>query len=246
MDTSSTAPGPGHPVNDLGLATVDLRVSISDRIVELVSAAISEGKLQPGQRLIEANVAENFGVSRGPVREAFKTLASVGLITIRKNRGAVVAEPSPQEFEELLLLRSAIEGTAARIVAVTIRPDDVARLDRMIGEMGAAAEAGNVFALREIDWRFHEFTCELSGAKSLVEAWRGMQQKIRLHLHLNPQFSVNASGVVDNHRRYLAAIQSGDPAQAERTIRGLILSNGYKILRKEFPPAFADLRADTP
>ena len=244
MDTPSKTSGSAATGNELGLATVDLRVSISDRIVELISAAIGEGKLQPGQRLIEATVAENFGVSRGPVREAFKTLASVGLINIRKNRGAVVAEPSAQEFEELLLLRSAIEGTAARIVATSIRPEDVARLERMIQEMGAAAQAGNVFAFREIDWHFHEFICELSEAKSLVDAWRGMQQKIRLHLHLNPQFSVNAAGVVENHRRYLAAMSSGDPERAERTIRSLILSNGYKNLRKELPLAFADLRAD--
>lgn len=238
MDTSLTQ---RTDAAGLGLGAVDLRESISDRIVELISQAISEGRLKPGQRLIEANVADNFGVSRGPVREAFKTLASVGLITIRKNRGAVVTEPSPQEFEELILLRSAIEGTAARIASTTITPQDVAKLEHIIAEMSQAAEAANPFALREADWHFHEFVCELSGATSLADVWRGMQQKIRLHLHLNPQFSLNPSGVIDNHRRYLEALQSGDAGHAERTIRGLILTNGYKLLHKPLPTAFADL-----
>ncbi len=105
-----------------------LHAPLRDKVAEEIRAAILSGHFKPGDRLIEDRLAEEFGVSRNPIREAMRTLASEGLIEVTARRGAVVASLSPQEAEELLEVRATLEGANARLAS---RRRDPVVLDRL-------------------------------------------------------------------------------------------------------------------
>lgn len=109
---------------------------VADRLRE----AILRGRLKPGQRLEENEIADFLNVSRSPVREALRTLAAEGLIEVYPHRGAVVAEISPEELEEIYFLRGVLEGMAARLAAPKMDADQIAKLQAILEELNEATD----------------------------------------------------------------------------------------------------------
>jgi len=229
-------------VNFIPKAPQGLYQSLADKVAGQLSAAIANGELRPGERLIEEKLAEGFGVSRGPVREALKMLCSVGLVEIRPNRGTYVAHAKTQQFDELIVMRAMVEGLAARLATSRATPEARRELEDIVGRMEEMARKGRAFALRDVDWSFHERICVLSGSELLLEVWRAMRDKIRTQLHLNPKFAHNPKGVLANHRAYIKAVFDETPDDAERIVRAMILENGFTMLGKPLPPAFSRAR----
>ncbi|MCZ7573257.1 MAG: GntR family transcriptional regulator [Ardenticatenaceae bacterium] len=111
-----------------------------NRTIHLVVAnhlrqAIINGQLKPGQKLIQDEIAAEYGISRMPVREAFRTLAAEGYVTIYPHRGVIVTELSTAEIEEIFSIRILLEGWATRLAASSITADSLARLNDLISEM---------------------------------------------------------------------------------------------------------------
>src|ERR1700677_2474063 len=120
--TSVAEPIAARPADSVAVPADSRRLGalhspLRDKVAEQIRAAILSGHFKPGDRLIEDRLAEEFAVSRNPIREAMRTLASEGLIEVTARRGAVVASLSPQEAEELLEVRATLEGANARLAA---------------------------------------------------------------------------------------------------------------------------------
>jgi DNA-binding GntR family transcriptional regulator len=112
----------------------------SDQAYRLVRRAIVEGDFEPGSRLVEQRIGEMFGLSRTPVREALRALAAEGLVTIERNRGAVVATMSEDDIRDLYDLRARLESLAAERAAVRMTDEGIAELDSAIAEFDAGIE----------------------------------------------------------------------------------------------------------
>lgn len=196
----------------------------SDDAVRQLRSGIMDGVLLPGALLAEASVARQLGVSRVPVREALFALEREGLVEFSPTGRAYVKALAPHDFEELFLLRLALEPLAARLAAPRLR-DDVRELERNIE---ATARARSLKEVTHLDLDFHEIILEASGQKRLVRLWQSLRAELelwlsRLHRSHQAQTRATREATVEAHREVLACFQEQSPAAAERFMRQHIL-----------------------
>jgi DNA-binding GntR family transcriptional regulator len=128
---------------DQGEGVVDLTVgegALSDRVADELQRRILSGAIPVGSWLRHANIAEEFGISRTPVREALRVLGSRGVVTIAKNRGARVNGHSASEMRELGLVRAELEGFAAELAVDRINDEQLAQMMKALEEFAAAID----------------------------------------------------------------------------------------------------------
>jgi DNA-binding GntR family transcriptional regulator len=148
-----------------------LREEIREQLIE----DILSGRLPPGTRIVETKVAEDFGVSQSPVREALRDLELFGFVTSSPFRGTQVREISMEDLLETYLVRAALEGLAARLAAPAIDDATLARLEDSIATMRKAAASGNHRAQIDADFTFHQTIIKASGNHVLQHAWQAIR-----------------------------------------------------------------------
>jgi DNA-binding GntR family transcriptional regulator len=142
---------------------------LRNKVAEALREAIKEGVYRPGSPLGEVELAQRFGVSRGPVREALIQLEKECLVRSYPNRGCFVAELSEQEFEEIVWLRSILEPVAMEEARRRASKRQVAALQLMLHELDEIGRTGDLSAFQEKDFEFHHTIWELSGRRLLAE-----------------------------------------------------------------------------
>jgi DNA-binding GntR family transcriptional regulator len=187
---------------------VPLRQSVYEALVELIVA----GTLQPGQHLIESELARQLGVSRQPVREALHRLEAEGWIDLRPSQGAFVHVPTDNEVDQLLDARELLEGATARLAARAATPEAVAVLRATWQEGAEAAESGDVARTVAANNDFHAAVAELAGNSVLAELSEIVGRRVRWYyrqvaLARGPESSAE-------HAELVAAIEAGDEDQA--------------------------------
>ena len=205
-------------------ATTTDRNNRTDDAVRKLRSDIMEGVLPPGEQLAEAAVAERLGVSRVPAREALFALEREGLVEFSATGRAYVKALAPHDFEEVFLLRLALEPLAARLATPRLRRDGAA-LEKNIAETERAKSLKEVTRL---DLDFHEIILEVSGHKRLARLWQSLRAELELwlsRLHRSHQSLTKATRqeTVDAHRALLACFRTLQPAAAERLMRRHIL-----------------------
>ncbi len=146
------------------------RQGLWQQIAAKLRQDISRGRLAPGSKLVEDDIAERFGVSRGPVREALRDLGQSGLVVSVPHRGVFVGMPSDVDLEEIFILREAIEQAAARLALMRLLPDDIQRLRNLFDSMEAARQAGDSPTRKSFDLRFHREISVIAGSARLLRA----------------------------------------------------------------------------
>ena len=171
---SASAPLPDPPAGRrIGLEHAPLR----DKVAEEIRAAILSGQFKPGERLVEDRLAEEFGVSRNPIREAIRTLASEGLIEVTARRGAVVASLSSEEAEELLEVRATLEAANARLAARRRDPAVLELLQQILGRGDAAIEAGEAADLVALNDAFHTHLAQAGRNRVLADLMKTLRDR---------------------------------------------------------------------
>jgi DNA-binding GntR family transcriptional regulator len=153
--------GPIRPVE----RPAPLRQSVYEALVELVV----EGRLRPGQHLVETELARQLGVSRQPVREALHRLEAEGWVDLRPNQGAFVHVPTDEEVDQLLDVRELLEVETARLAAVAATDGHLARLRVICHEGEAAVEAGDTGRFVAVNTEFHAELARMAGNAVLAE-----------------------------------------------------------------------------
>jgi DNA-binding GntR family transcriptional regulator len=193
--------------------------TLADRAADLLRERILENDLPGGDRLVEARIAEQLGISRGPLREALKQLAAEGLVREVPRRGTFVATPTVEDVRDAYDLRVALEGKAARLV---IANGDAAALDalrRAAESIASAARAEDLRTLVRADYDFHETLCRASGNRRLLDSFVRNASVLRILLRLEEErFYGSFDEVTDQHRALLAAVEAGDAAKAEAEV----------------------------
>lgn len=218
-----------------GLDAVPVQRSLVEHVAERISAAICAGALRSGQRLVETRLAEQLGVSRGPVREALRILETEGLVQTSKGRGTFVIQPSADEVEQMVMMRAILEGLAARLVTATASPATLERMRALHAQIIAAARSEDFATWRELNWRFHEFLCEASGNQLLLESWKGMRNLVRVYLHQTRAYETDFQRIIAHHEAFMRALQSGDADEAEQLFRSVLLERGYHAIGRPVP-----------
>ncbi|QIL83027.1 phosphonate utilization associated transcriptional regulator [Diaphorobacter sp. HDW4A] len=188
-------------------------------VQEEIERLIMTGELPVGSRINESDMAARFNTSRGPVREALRSLEEAGLLRTEKNRGMFVREISFEEADEIYELREALEEVIGRRVSRAITPDGVARLKAMIDAMRVAAEAESLEQYAQLNLQFHDILLDTAGSKKLTETY----QRLIKELSLFRMRALDGGGglrvSVDEHNHIVDAIASGDADLAAKTMR---------------------------
>lgn len=139
------------------------RITTAGAIYDRLYADIVSLRMPPGMLLQEKRIADDFGVSRTPVREALLRLSEGGLIDIYPQSGTVVSRVPVSAIPEAVVVRKALEGTTVEAAALTASATDIARLDTIIARQRAHAATGNASSFHEEDEAFHEAITQISG-----------------------------------------------------------------------------------
>jgi DNA-binding GntR family transcriptional regulator len=190
----------------------------------LIRTAIFEGEFSPNQRLVEADLSEEFNASRSAVRSALQDLASQGLVERIQNRGARVRAVSLDEAIEITEVRMAVEGICAAKAAQLVTGDDIEALVEIRDGMGSAVDVGDVFTYSDLNQQLHRRVREMSRqgtAQDILERLRGQLVRHRFKLSLHPGRMTSS---LPEHLAVIDAICAGRPEAAEKAMRDHLTS----------------------
>ncbi|KUJ36267.1 GntR family transcriptional regulator [Streptomyces sp. NRRL F-5122] len=191
------------------------RVLLSDQVYTRVRGLIIGGDLKAGDRLVEAEIARDLGVSQAPVREAVKRLVHEGLADHVPRRGSFVADVSSQDADAARAVRVIIEEFAARAVAERCTATAMEGLSSQVRAMREAAAAGDIGRFRDADIGFHRALCEASGNPFLTRIWSLMEPSLRaLRVVSDPLFTGDWTQMADHHGVLLDMLESADADRA--------------------------------
>lgn len=209
--------------------------SLSATARQLVQEAIWSGGLPPGAHLVESQLAEQFQISRGPLREALRSLAAEGLVVLQPGRGAFVVDPTPEEMQDMIVLRAMLGGMAARYVTAGGDGALFDRMDETLTVMRAAADRNDDRAFFDQHWVFYEL---LYGAANrfLFRAWQSLHGLIDIYVRRLGRPYLPLHEILWFYERFVELFRAGDPDEAEAVVRSQSLLVGFQVLDRPIPP----------
>jgi DNA-binding GntR family transcriptional regulator len=193
--------------------TLAPRTSLREQIKDVILQRIVEGRLQPGSRIVETRVAQELGVSQGPVREALRDLEQLGCVVHEPGRGCSVRAISLEELLEAFPVRAALEALAARLAAERISKSELAELRQLLERMRRAARRGDAHEQSEANASFHATIVRAARNATLARQWQMLEPYSRTYLTVSRP-GIDLVHLSDRHLPILAALERGDPERA--------------------------------
>lgn len=187
---------------------VPVRRSLHDELVAGIREMILEGKFRPGNKIPERALCEHFGVSRTPLRELLKALASEGLVQLIPNRGAIVAMITEKEIDELFPILGALEALAGELVCKRAKEADLQALRALHEEMVEHFRRGAESVYRRLNRQFHQAMFDIAQNSALSELYQQLLGRIHLIRFLVDKTETDWQKAVEDHERIIAAIEA--------------------------------------
>lgn len=191
---------------------------------------ILEGEIGAGAKLTEAWLSQRLGVSRGPIREAFRMLEQAGLVRQEKNRGVFVREIPLEEALEIFDLRAAMDELIGRRLAETITPEQTKAARAIVEKMDLAARAGDADAYHLLNLQFHDALVEFAGNRKLAGMYRKLVKELALYRRRNLRDQAMLPHSAAEHRAILKAIASGNAEQAGAAMYDHVIESKQRAL----------------
>jgi DNA-binding GntR family transcriptional regulator len=202
--------------------------SLHGRVIEELRLAILSRRLKPGERLVEERLADEFGVSRNPVREAIRVLASEGLVEVTARRGASVISMSDEEARETIEVRALLEGQNARLAARQRDADVLKRIEAVLGQGTKAVAAKRYHLLTSLNQRFHEELAAAGRNRVLGDLLKRLRE--RTAMLFSPTDPVHQARNWEEHAGILRAIIDGDERAAAARATEHVMRAGADFL----------------
>lgn len=220
--------------------------SLTSAVQAEIERLILGGTLAPGAKLTEAMLADRLGVSRGPIREAFRILEEAGLVKLEKNRGVFVRSIPLAEAMEIYDLRAMVDESAGRQLAERITPEQLKVLRSMVEQMERLVKEGHNTSASDpyhlLNLAFHDRIVEFVGNRKLIDLYRRLVKELSLFRRVNLADGQQIPVSVQEHRAILKAIAAGDADGAGRALRAHVLESKQRTLNNPASPALADGR----
>lgn len=195
------------------------RTNLADEIATNLRELIISGELTPGTRIIEAEVASQLGVSRGPLREALRILETEGLLESIPGRGSFVIQTSKRDIQELYSLRCILEEEAMRLAIDNGTKDDFDRLQKTVESMLKAAEEQRQREVREFDYQFHSQIWEIADHILLRNVLESITIQVRMYLAVQTQLYEDLPDGVFDHQLILQALRNREKDTAVQLLK---------------------------
>ena len=233
-NAGTAAPSAGRGADAIALVQSS---SLPALVQEELERMILAGMLPAGSKLNEAAIALKLGVSRGPVREAFRALEESGLVELEKNRGVFVREIRIEEADEIYELRAVLDEFVGRRVAQVASPVQVRELSARVDRMERAAGKGDVAAYLAANVAFHDRLVEIAGNAKLLVMYRRLVNELHLYRHA----TLAQGGVLPvstrEHRSIVERIAAGQVAAAGRAMYDHVMASRERMHRAALPSA---------
>ena len=204
--------------------------SLSTAAQQEIERLILEGELAPGAKLAEAWLSERLGVSRGPIREAFRMLEEAGLVRQEKNRGVFVRDIPVDEAMEIYDLRAVMDELAGRRLAGSISPEQLKRARAIVDGMDQAARNDDADAYHLLNLQFHDALIDFVGNRKMTAIYRKLVKELALFRRRNLADHAVLPHSAAEHRQMLKAIASGDPEAAGRAMFEHVMQSKERAL----------------
>lgn len=207
------------------------QTALYQEVAERLRQRIFAHELPPGTWIDEQALAIDYGISRTPLREALKVLASEGLVTLKPRRGCYVTEISERDLDEIFPMMAMLEGRCALEATQKARPEDIARLENLQVQLEAHAGTDNREAFFEVNQEFHRFIQELAGNRWLMQVIQDLRKVLKLTRLHSLSLEGRLQQSVDEHRQIMAGFKGRDAKRAEKAMHDHLLS-GRQALAK--------------
>jgi phosphonate utilization transcriptional regulator len=207
--------------------------SLSSAAQQEIERMILAGEIAPGGKLTEAWLSQRLGISRGPIREAFRMLEEAGLVRQEKNRGVFVRDLPLEEAVEIYDLRAAMDEMVGRKLATSMTPEQSKQARAIVDRMEAAARSGDVHTYHLLNLQFHDALVSFAGNRKLLAIYRKLVKELALFRRRNLDDRSVLPHSVAEHRQILRAIASGDAAAAGRAMYEHVIESKARMLKGE-------------
>ena len=230
MPQTALNPSPSLPAPATTIALVQSS-SLPMLVQRELERMILAGDLAAGAKLNEAGVAELLGVSRGPVREAFRALEESGLVRLEKNRGVFVRQIGVAEADELYEVRAALDEWAGRRVAQSATSEQIKELRNLCERMDRAAAKNDVDAYWPLNLEFHDRLVTFAGNSKLLAIYRRLVNELSLFRRQTLALGGTLPVSTREHRDIVDKIASGNAAAAGKALHDHVMASRQRMHR---------------
>lgn len=204
--------------------------SISKQVVRELRQQIFSGQLRPGEKVPENKIAEEMGISRGPVREALLVLEQEGLLETSPRKGSHVARITIADIREMYTLRATLESFAVTLFMENMTEKDTDKLEEALAELKQAVDNKDVIDIARQNMRFHEVILIHSGHGRLHAAWRSLLAQSRMLSTMTTEYYLGLDALYQHHVELADVVRSGDKRNAKKSFEKHILGSLEKLI----------------
>lgn len=208
------------------------RLALSEQIYRSLKHAIITLELEPGQRILDKDLATEFGVSRTPVREALRKLEDEGLVESLAGSRTQITKIDEQEAKNAFTVVAALYALAARLAVSAVTEKELSRMKASNAQLAKSLEASDAFGAVEADDQFHQVLLDASGNPEIVLALDRVMPKVR-RLEFSKFSSVNGRQSIDQHNEIIRACEAKDSQRVGSLVEENWLSLGSLLFKKE-------------
>lgn len=211
---------------------VERHLTLRERIVEFVKDAIIKGRLKPGGRVPESELAEMFGISRTPIREAFRQLESEGFITFTPRKGAIVSPITDKDVIEFYAIKGLLEGYAAKMACCKISDKEIRRMEDLNSQMTKCAERNDVKNFFKLDNQLHDVFLKICGNDKLYNLIHVLVQQFERFRKTSLSLSGRMWSSVKQHNEIIEAFKKRDVDLVERLVKANAEKGGEQLAQE--------------
>jgi DNA-binding GntR family transcriptional regulator len=207
------------------------QTALYQEVAERLRQRIFAHELPPGTWIDEQALAVDYGISRTPLREALKVLASEGLVTLKPRRGCYVTEISERDLDEIFPLMAMLEGRCAFEATQKAKADDLARLESIHAQLERHAASGDKEGFFDANQEFHRAVQELADNRWLLQVIQDLRKVLKLTRLHSLSLEGRLQQSLDEHRAIIAGLKARDAARAEKAMHDHLQSGREALAR---------------
>ncbi len=195
------------------------RESLSQKAYHILKEAIIRGDIESNARLTFQELAQSMGISTTPIREAINKLTSEGLVKLSPNKGIIINEITIDDFQEILQIRSALDGLIAELATSKINEEEINEMVKIIKNMELSVKKDDRLVYNDLDIQFHDLLLNIAGNQKLKDLYNNLISQVYKFRLRTLKLAYRMSKSLEEHKSIALAVKEKNPSKANREMR---------------------------